>query len=66
MIALKSLWSKCDYLFTQIVALCSTLVHLCPLLLPPASSLSLSSVHSLPTHSCYSFAVVFTVCILDD
>ena len=28
MIALKSLWSKCGYLFTQIVTPCSTLVHL--------------------------------------
>ena len=51
MVALKSLWSRCDDLFTQIV----TVAHCVPvfhsLLLPPALLLSLLPVHSLFTHT---------------
>lgn len=70
MVALKSLWSKCDDLLTQIVTLCSTLVHLsfglCCSLLHSCSVCHLFIV-CLLTLDCYSSAVaVFTVCILDD
>lgn len=56
-------------LLTQIVTLGSTLVHLsfvlCCSLLHSCSVCHLFIV-CLLTLSCYSFAVVFTVCILDD
>lgn len=69
MVALKSLWSKCN---SYTLKLSLSVAHLCTCLPfsvapPPTLLLSLSPVQSAYSLNCYPFAVVvFTVCILND
>lgn len=61
MVALKSLWSKCDYLLTHIVTLCSTLCTCLPFFVAPSCTLAQSVTCSL---SAYSHSVVTLLLLL--
>lgn len=66
MVALKSLWSKSDDVFTQIVTLCSTLCTCLSLSVAPSCTLAQSVVcaqsaysHLLLLRCCYVYSLHF-------